>query len=278
MGLRIATNVQSLAAQRTLAGSLTALRSSQEKLAIGSRIVRSADDSAGLAISEKMKADIRSLGQDLRNANDGISILQATEGGINEIGNILMRFRELSVQAASDTVGDVERGFIDKEVQQLAKEVDHIAESIEFNGRIKLMNGQGDDIHIQVGLKATENDRFFIKQSDIDCRMETLGIDGISVTTKESARENLGTVDHAITLLSERRATLGALQNRLNSAIDNLQIYRENLSAANSRIRDTDFASETSESVKQNILAQTGVSVLAQANQSPMQALKLLSN
>src|SRR5665213_524866 len=152
MGLRINTNIQSLAAQRSLGINSAAQKSSLEKLSSGTRIVRAADDAAGLAISEKMKSHIRSLGQDMRNANDGISMIQTAEGAMNETGNILTRFRELSIQAASDTIGDTERGFIDKEVQQLGSEIDRIAKSTEYNGR-KLLSGEGDALEIQVGLK-----------------------------------------------------------------------------------------------------------------------------
>ena len=156
MGLRINTNVQSLAAQSNLGLNSAAQKNSLEKLASGSASISAADDAAGLAISEKMRATIRSVRQDIRNANDGISMIQTAEGGMNEIGNILIRFRELSIQAASDTVGDTERGFIDKEVQQLKQEVDRIANSTEFNGH-KLLNGEGESLDIQVGLNNNPN-------------------------------------------------------------------------------------------------------------------------
>jgi len=276
MGMRINTNTQALAAQRTLARTNGAQQSSLEKLSSGTRIVRSADDAAGLAVAEKMKAEIRSVRQAVRNANDGISIVQATEGGLNEITNIMMRFRELSIQAASDTIGDVERGFINKEVKQLTAEIDHIADSIEFNGRIKLMNGQGDPVQIQIGINNTDEDRFTIQQSDIDARTVTLGLEGFNINSKEAAQNNLDKIDWAINTLSEKRAILGAIHNRLECSIRNLQVYDENLSGARSRIYDVDMASETAELVKNNVLSQTGVSLLAQANQNPVQALKLL--
>ncbi|OFZ69739.1 MAG: flagellin [Bdellovibrionales bacterium RIFOXYD1_FULL_44_7] len=276
MGMRINTNTQALAAQRTLARTSGAQQSSLEKLSSGTRIVRSADDAAGLAVAEKMKAEIRSVRQAVRNANDGISIVQATEGGLNEITNIMMRFRELSIQAASDTIGDVERGFINKEVTQLTAEIDHIADSIEFNGRIKLMNGQGDPVQIQIGINNTDEDRFTIQQSDIDARTVTLGLEGFNINSKEAAQNNLDKIDWAINTLSEKRAILGAIHNRLECSIRNLQVYDENLSGARSRIYDVDMASETAELVKNNVLSQTGVSLLAQANQNPVQALKLL--
>lgn len=276
MGLRIATNTQSIAAQRNLGINTAAQKASLEKVASGSRIVRAADDAAGLAISEKMRASIRSVRQDVRNANDGISMIQTAEGGMNEIGNILVRFRELSIQAASDTITDTERGFIDKEVQQLHQEVDRIAKSTEFNGH-KLLDGEGQTLDIQVGLNNNAHlDRFMYDTSKTNATTDRLGLGGISVASKESAQENLGKVDEAIKLLSGNRAELGALQNRLQSTVNNLNIYDENLSAARSRIYDVDMASETAELTKQNILSQAGVSVLSQANQNNMSALKLL--
>jgi len=276
MGLRIATNVQSLVAQRNLGTSNLAQKDSVERLSSGSRINRAADDAAGLAISEKMKGQIRSLRQDMRNANDGISMIQTAEGGMNEIGNILTRFRELSIQSASDTIGDVERGFIDKEVQQLKQEVSRIATSTEFNGK-KLLNGEGDNLDIQVGMRNNpEEDRFSIDLSKTNVSLDRLGLTSITTMDKESARTNLEVVDEAVKTLVENRAELGALQNRLASTINNLGIYTENLQAANSRIRDTDMASETAELAKNNILTSAGISVLSQANQNNMQALKLL--
>jgi flagellin len=277
MGLRINTNVQSLTAQRNLGISNSKQQGSMEKLASGTRIARAADDAAGLAISEKMRADIRSLRQDSRNANDGISMVQVAEGGMNEIGNILTRFRELSIQAASDTIGNKERGFINKEVVQLRSEVDRIAASTEFNGK-KLLLGEGDTIEIQVGLNnSPENDRFRFDVQKLNVTSSALGVDGINTETKEASQQNLEKIDQAIQHLSENRSEVGALQNRLQSSIANINVYDENLSAARSRIYDVDMASETSELTKSNILTQAGVSVLSQANQNAMSALKLLS-
>jgi len=277
MGLRIATNTQSLVAQRFLGVNGSAQKETLEHLASGSRINKAADDAAGLAISEKMRAQSRSLRQDVRNANDGISLIQTAEGGMNEIGNILTRFRELSIQSASDTVGDVERGFIDKEVQQLKQEVDRIANSTEFNGK-KLLSGAGDALDIQVGMNNDEMlDRFSFDTSKSNVTLSSLGLDGMSVTEKDSARGNLEVIDTAIKTLVENRAELGALQNRLQSTVNNLNIYDENLTTAKSRIRDTDMAVETAELAKNNILTQADVSVLSQANQNNMIALKLLN-
>lgn len=277
MGLRINTNVQSLVAQRNLGISNEKQRASLEKIASGTRIARAADDAAGLAIAEKMKADIRSLRQDSRNANDGISLVQVAEGGMNEISNILTRFRELSIQGASDTIGDKERMFIDKEVKQLRAEIDRIANTTEFNGR-KLLVGTGDMLEIQVGLNnSPEFDRFVYDTQKLNVTAGALGVADVNTETKQASQENLEKIDNAIRQLSENRSEVGALQNRLASSINNLGIYEENLSAAKSRIFDVDMAVETSELTKSNILAQAGTSVLSQANNNSMSALKLLS-
>ncbi len=276
MGLRIATNVQSLAAQRNLGVNGNNQKSSLEKLASGTRITRAADDAAGLAISEKMRASIRTVRQDSRNANDGISMIQTAEGGMSEVGNILVRFRELSTQAASDTLSDTERGFIDKEVNQLRSEVGRIASATEFNGH-KLLNGEGGTLDIQIGQNnIAELDRFQYQAQKTNVSLASLGMEGITVASKQDAQENLGKIDNAIKMLSENRAELGALQNRLQSSISSLAVYDENMSAARSRIFDVDMASETAELTKNNILTQAGTAVLSQANQNNMMALKLL--
>jgi flagellin len=276
MGLRINTNVQSLIAQRNLSTSSTKQAASLEKISSGTRIARAADDSAGLAIASKMTADIRSLRQDNRNANDGISMVQVAEGGMNEIGNILTRFRELSIQAASDTIGNKERGFINKEMVQLRGEIDRISSTTEFNGR-KLLTGEGDKLEIQVGLNnSPEKDRFVYDVQKLNVNSKALGVHDVNTETKEAAQENLGKIDNAIKMLSENRSDVGALQNRLSSSVSNLQIYEENLSAAKSRIYDVDVASESSELTKHNILTQAGTAVLSQANNNSMSALKLL--
>lgn len=277
MGFRIATNVQSLSAQRTLGMTREGQNHSLEKLSAGERIVRAGDDAAGLAISEKLKAEIRSLAQANRNANDGISLIQTAEGGLNEIGNILIRLRELSMQAASDTVGDVERGFTDKEVQNLVSEVQRISEVTRFNGK-NLLSGQGEVLEFQVGSHNKPNeDRLIYDTAKADATSQKLGLVGMTVANKVSAQNNLGVIDEAIKMVSENRSDFGALQNRLQSTINNLNVASENLSAANSRIRDVDVASESSELTKKNILAQAGTSMLAQANSNGMLALKLLS-
>jgi flagellin len=276
MGLRINTNVQSLIAQRNLGISSKNQSASLEKISSGTRIAKAADDSAGLAIAAKMTADIRSLRQDNRNANDGVSMVQVAEGGMNEIGSILTRFRELSIQAASDTIGDKERGFINKEMVQLRGEIDRIAATTEFNGR-KLLTGEGDKLEIQIGLNnSPEKDRFVYDTQKLNVGSKSLGVHDVNTESKEDAQENLAKIDGAIKMLSENRSEVGALQNRLASSVSNLQIYEENLSAAKSRIYDVDVASESSELTKHNILAQAGTAVLSQANTNSMSALKLL--
>ncbi len=276
MGMRISTNVQSLAAQRNLGINSDNQKASLEKLASGSRINRAADDAAGLAISENMRGTIRSVKQDIRNANDGISMIQTAEGGMNEVGNILIRFRELAIQAASDTIGDTERGFVDKEVQQLKSEIDRIAAGTEFNGH-KLLSGEGQSLDVQVGFKNNpELDRFQFDTSKTNVTTAALNMGGLTLADKASAQNSLENIDGAISMVVANRAELGALQNRFQSAVNSLQIYDENLSGARSRIKDVDMASETAELTKNNILAQAGVSVLSQANQNNSLALKLL--
>jgi flagellin len=276
MGIRINTNVSSLAAQRALGMTKNNLDNNLRKLSSGERITRAGDDSAGLAISEKLKAHIRGLRQAKRNSDDGVSLIQTAEGAINEISNIIIRLRELSIQAASDTVGDTERGFSNIEFQNLLEEVQRISEGTEFNGR-KLLDGTGGVVEIQVGIHNDPNqDRIKYDSATTDTTLETIGLIGENVASKEGAQLSLAKLDDALVRINGTRANLGALQNRLQSASNSIAITEENFSAANSRIRDVDVASETADMTKNNILSQAGVSVLAQANQAPNFALKLL--
>lgn len=276
MGLRIATNVPSLSAQRSLNVNNMEQEKTLSKLSSGSRIVRSADDAAGLAISEKLKAQIRGTKQAERNANDGISMIQTAEGGLNEISGILTRLRELSVQSASDTVGDTERGFTNLEYQNLKQEIERISQVTEFNGK-KLLNGTGDKFDFQIGIHNDDfQDRIKYDAAMTNSSLENLTIAELDVSNKEGAQNSLAQIDHAIETISGQRASLGAVQNRLTSTIQNLQITNENLSTANSRIRDTDFADETAKNVRLNILTNAGTSVLAQSNAQGQVALKLL--
>jgi flagellin len=276
MGLRINTNVAALNAQRLLTGSTHAMSNTLERLSSGSRINKAGDDAAGLAISENLKGQIRGLRQAKRNASDGISLVQVTEGGLNEISNILVRLRELSVQAASDTIGDTERAFTDREFQSLKEEIQRIAESTTYNGT-QVLAGREQPIDIQVGIFNTGNDRLSYDTKFADSRLEALGVALEQVSTKLGAQTSLAKLDAGLKKVNEVRSTLGAMQNRLASTVNNLAIYDENLSAANSRIRDADIAVESSELVKQQILQQSGVAVLGHANASQQQALKLLS-
>lgn len=276
MGLRINTNVASLNAQRNLRGTKLNMDKTLERLSSGQRINRAGDDAAGLAISENLKAQIRGLGQAERNAEDGISLVQIAEGALSEVSNILIRLRELSVQAASDTIGTTERKFLNVEFEQLTSEVDRIANSTEFN-RVALLNGTGAVFDIQIGTRNDPiSDRLTFDASSADVNVAALGLNLASVADKISAQNSLSSIDQAIISVSGIRADFGALQNRLQSTINNIAVSVENLSAANSRIRDTDIAAETAELTKNNILMQAGTSVLSQANSSTRNALNLI--
>lgn len=276
MGIRINTNVASISAQRALGVTKNNLDNNLRKLSSGERITRASDDAAGLAISEKLKANIRGVRQAKRNSDDGISLIQTAEGGLNEISNIVIRLRELAIQAASDTVGDTERGFSNIEFQNLLEEVQRISQGAEFNGR-KLLDGTGGMVEIQVGIHNDPlNDRIKYDSSVTDATLESLGLVAETIGNKEGAQLSLKKLDDALVRINGTRANLGALQNRLQSASNTLGITEENFSAANSRIRDVDIAAETADQAKNNILSQAGVSVLAQANQSPNFALKLI--
>lgn len=276
MGIRISTNIASINAQRTMAGGQRDIQKSMAQLASGSRITKSADDAAGLAISENLKSQIRSMTQAQRNANDGISMVQTAEGGLNEVSNILTRIRELGIQAASDTVGDRERGFTDKEVQQLKSEMQRISQTTRF-GNTQLLNGSGNTFDFQVGINNTDSeDRIKYDSSMTNASIDELGVDGIDFTTKEGAQSALAKLDDAQFKVNGYRASLGAIQNRLQSTSDNLGVMNENASAANSRIRDTDVAMASSEMTRNNILLQASTATLSQANQSNQLALKLI--
>jgi flagellin len=276
MGMRVTTNLAAINAQRNLIGSQRAINDSMSKLSSGSRINKAADDAAGLAISEGLKAQIRSGTQAQRNANDGISLVQTAEGGLNEIGNIVVRLRELGIQASSDTVGDKERGMLNKEVIQLKDEMQRIA-NVTTWGTTKLLDGSSPKFDFQVGLYNDDtNDRISFAAGENVATLDALGLASVDYTTKEGAQESLAMLDDAQTSVNSMRANLGALQNRLTSTVDNLGVAVENMSAANSRIRDTDVASASSEMTRNNILLQAGTSTLAQANQINQLAMKLI--
>lgn len=277
MGLRIATNITSLNAQRQMSNTRRDLDNTLERLASGSRINRAGDDAAGLAISENLRAQIRGLRQARRNASDAISLIQVSEGGLNEISNMLIRLRELAIQAASDTVGDTERQFTDREFQSLKQEMDRIANVTEFNG-MPLLNGKGGLMEIQVGVRNNPIlDRLVYNAERADVSLDSMNLGGESVATKQGAQLSLAVIDEALFRVNSVRADLGAMQNRLQSTINNQSIYEENMAAANSRIRDADMAYEVSEMTKSNIFFQAGLAVLTQVNNTNSSALKLLA-
>lgn len=306
MGLRVRTNVQSLISQRHLMYSTEELGKSTERLASGLRINKGADDAAGFAISEVLKADIRSLNQARRNANDGISLIEVAEGGLAETNNIMVRLRELSVQAASDTIGLRERQYLNQEFFALKDEIDRIAIGTEFNGtRLLVGNHEIPDemrewsnkppLEIQVGkdyyLSADSlqhhnpTDIIRIDMSMLNAFTDgegslglgsTLDENGTRVDTKEHAQLSISQIDKAMQQVASYRAQLGAVQNRLEKTDKAIARQVEALSTANSRIKDVDFASETANMTQQKILQQSGAAVLAQANTQPEIALKLL--
>lgn len=306
MGLRIRSNVSSINAQRRLRQSTDALRGNMNRLASGERINKSADDAAGLAVSENLQADIRSLNMARRNGSDGISLVQTAEGGLTEISNMLVRLRELAIQGASDTIGNTEREFLDKEFLQLKDEIDRISTTTEFNGTRLLvgnadlpdeLSGSGNNFPLEIQISKdyfTETDGIekrnpanIIKLDFGNINAFTSGEgsleigqneEGTRVNTKVAAQNSLGVLDNALFKINDYRAYLGSVQNRLGSAINNLDVQVENLTEANSRIRDTEFAQETAMLTRNNILQQAGTSVLANANAQPQIALSLLSS
>jgi len=280
MGLRIATNVSSLISQRHLRETRELLDRSLERLSSGYRINHAGDDAAGLAIAEKLRAKVRGLMQAQRNSSDGVSLIQVAEGGLNEVQNILVRLRELGVQAASDTIGAKERKFLDLEYQSLKDEIDRIANSTEFNGTF-LLDGTGGSLDFQVntgGANLLGVDRISFDAFRLDVNTDKLGLEELNVASKDAAQKSLASLDKAIETVSSTRAELGAIENRLTSTIRNIGVSVENLSAARSRIKDVDIAEESAEMTKHNILMQAGTSVLTQANNVPKLALSLLQN
>jgi len=273
MTMSIRTNVASLNAQRNLNLTQSTLDSSMSRLSSGYRITKAGDDAAGLGISTKLEAQIRSYNQAARNANDGISVIQTTEAALNETTNILTRLRELAMQSASDGIGTTERSYIQEETDQLVSEIERISQVTKFNGT-SLLDGSDTLLNFQVGVEGTTNDA--ISFSTLDATSSTLGVDTLDVDDQVAAAAALTTIDNAIATVSLARSNLGAVGNRFQSAINNIQSFSESLSAANARIRDVDVAEETSRMARANILQQAGVSVLAQANQQPQLALKLL--
>lgn len=292
MGLRIKTNIAALNAQRNLGNSTNAMGENMAKLSSGYRINKAADDAAGLAISESMKAKARSLDQARRNASDGVSLVQVAEGSFNEVSNILVRLRELATQAASDTIGNTERSYTNREYVQLVQEIDRISNTTDFNG-IPLLKGSESlpdetmfTLHVGGGDGSRENtDTIRIGVENLKVSIQDLGL-GMEAEIgpvnpgdafmRETAAQKLSVIDTALQSIASNRSFLGAQQSRLGSTINNLGVQIENLKSANSRIRDVDFAEETASFTQNRILQQAGLSVLTQANQAPEAALALL--
>jgi flagellin len=276
MGFRINTNMPAIQSQTSLSKVTRESSESSAKLSSGSRIIKAADDAAGLAISEKLKAEIRSSKQANRNANDGLSLVQTAEGGLSETSSLLTRMRELSIQAASDTMDDSDRAKSSMEYEQIKLELERISQTTEFNGK-KLLNGSGPQLDFQVGVgDHSSDDQISYNSKNLNAGGQSLGVSSITISSKFSAQESLSNIDNAINKVSAHRATLGSIQNRLITSSNNLTVYHENMSAANNRIRDVDYAEESAKKASTSILSDANTAVMAQANTTGQGALKLL--
>ena len=274
MALRINTNILALTAQRALASVTERLSGNYRRLSTGLRIATASDDAAGLAISERLRAQVRSLNQAKRNAADGVSLVQTGEGALNEVSNILLRLRELAVQSANGTISSTDRQTLDEEFQSLVNEVDRIGRATEFNG-IKLLDGSTSTISFQVGSGTSIG--IDTLSANLSAVLATgLGIDMLGLTNASAASSAMTALDSAIDSVSRSRGRLGAVQNRLQYTINNLDVQAENLSAADSRIRDVDIAYETAQLTRNSIMQQVAIAMLAQANSQPQLALQLL--
>lgn len=276
MGFRVNTNVSAIASQRTMTTVNRETEDSTRKLASGERITKAADDAAGLAISEKLKAHIRSSKQANRNANDGISLIQTAEGGLSESSAILTRMREMAMQAATDSVSDSEREMISYEYENLKQELDRIAQVTQFNGK-NLLNGTSNAMDFQIGVgEDTWDDRISLNTKKFNAGTQGLGVAGVTVNSKFAAQQSLAKIDQAFNTIATQRSELGSIQNRLQNSSTNLDIYTLNMSQANSRIRDLDYAEETSKQARNTIVSAASTAVGAQANVIGRDALKLL--
>ena len=275
MALVINHNMSSITAQRNLSQTGRSLKSSFEKVSSGLRINKAADDAAGLGVAENLEAASRSAKVAMRNTNDGISVVQTAEGATSEVGNIVKRMRELAVQSSSETLATAERSYVQDEFAQLSAEVDRISQVTEFNG-LKLTNGSDTSVSVQVGVNNSSNDRISISMGDL--RATALGVDTttMSLNSSASARTAITALDTALNSINSIRSDYGAVQNRLGDSLVNMEVYNENLNAAESQIRDVDFASETAEMAKQQIMQQAGMSVLAQAGSAQQGILSLI--
>lgn len=277
MGLRIATNIASQSVQKNLREVSAKGDADLSRLSSGKRITKSADDAAGMAIATKLEAQTRGLRQATRNANDGISLVQTAEGGLTEVSNILVRLRELSVQAASDTVGDSERGLLDKEYQQLVTEVDRIAASTTFNGTVLLNGDSGNgSLDFHVGAFAGEQNQITFDADATDSSSGSIGVEGTGVSSKDDASSSIADIDGAIDNVSGLRANLGSIQSRLQSTVSNLEVQTINQDNARSVIQDVDVAESSARLASNNVIKAAGISTLAQANNLPNSALRLL--
>ena len=277
MGLRIRSNVPAQAVQKDLRATSQRSGESYEKLASGKRITKSADDAAGLGIAKKMEAEVRGYRMAQRNANAGISLVQVAEGGLNESGNILTRMRELSIQAASDTVGERERGYLNLEYEQLLQEVDRISKTTTFSGA-PLLTGENENgiMEFHVGAYAGPDNKISFDATATNATVDNLGVAGTNIMDKDSASENLALIDEAIDQVAGFRANFGAIQSRLQTTVSNLDTAAVNTEAARSRIEDVDVAFETANLAQNNVMKQAGISTLAQANNIPNSALRLI--
>ena len=275
MGLRVSTNVPSQVSQRYLEKASRESAKSIARLSSGNRIVNASDDAAGLAISNNLEAEVRGLKQAQRNANDGVSFVQTAEGALNEVSNLLIRLRELGVQASSDTIGDEERGFLNKEFASLKAEIDRISQVTTYNGK-PLLNGSSGELSFQVGARAGENQVIRFDAGEANATASSLGISGLGVMSRGDAADSLENIDKAISKVNSFRSGLGALQTRLHSTSNALGIHVENLSDARSRIADTNIAEEAANLARSSVIESAGIAVLAQANAAPGKALKLI--
>lgn len=277
MPITINTNAGSLGVQKTLQMTNREMQGSISRLSSGHRVNSASDDAAGMAVSENLKAQLGGFNQAVRNANDGVGILQTAESAMQTVSDTLGRMRELAVQAASDGLTDTERGYLNTEFGELVGEIDRISEVTEYNGQ-SLLNGTAGDgagqMTFQVGTRNSANDRIQVTLSDSDST--ALGVNASAVDSLANAQTSIDTIDTAIDTVNNRRATMGAKINRLTSAVDNLSVTIENVSTSNSQIRDVDVAAESAEFTKQQVLQQAGVAMLSQANATPQFALRLL--
>ena len=274
MALIVNNNIASITAQRNLGISTRELQGSVARLSSGLRITKASDDAAGLGISETLRAQIRSINQAVRNSNDGISLLQIADGGAANIGGLLARLRELAEQSASGILGGNERSFLDTEFVALRSEIDRISSVTEFNGQKLLSGATNDALSLQIGFRSSANDTLSLTLKDLDTG--TLNLASTNVSTAAGALTALSNIDSAISAVASARANIGSLQNRIDAAVQNLEVANENISAAESRIRDADIAFETAKFTRNQILVSAGLSILAQANTLPQQALQLL--